>query len=150
MALVLSFSLLTVNDTFAKGNNGVKGKGKPGKHLNKPGHGGHPIFGGGVHDPDNLEKYDRNGNGKLDEREIETMREDRWQKVLDKHDSDGNGRLDEVERNAVIEKIKDDKTGRHRWLMVLMRYDKNGDGELSTREERELREQIQEVRQANQ
>ena len=48
-----------------------------------------------------LEKYDTNGDGKLDEDEREAMRADLKQKALDKFDANGNGVLDEDEKKEM-------------------------------------------------
>lgn len=47
-----------------------------------------------------LKKYDKNGNGKLDQEEIVAMQKDRQDELLKKYDKNGNGKMDEDEREA--------------------------------------------------
>ena len=49
-----------------------------------------------------LKKYDKNGDGKLDDSERATMREEQ----LKKYDKNGDGKLDESERAAMREDMK--------------------------------------------
>ena len=50
-----------------------------------------------------LEKFDTNGDGKLDSQERETARK---VKILKKFDTNGDGKLDERERDAIREARK--------------------------------------------
>ena len=47
-----------------------------------------------------LEKYDKNGDGKLDQSEREAWRKDREAETIKKHDKNGDGKLDQSEREA--------------------------------------------------
>lgn len=53
-----------------------------------------------------LKKYDKNGDGKLDESERQAMREDLKKDRLKKYDKNGDGKLDEQERAAMREDLK--------------------------------------------
>ena len=54
-----------------------------------------------------LEKYDKNGDGKLDMAEREAMRETRRKEFMAKWDKNGDGKLDEQElRNYRVEQQK--------------------------------------------
>jgi hypothetical protein len=76
-----------------------------------------------------IEKFDKNGDGKLDDTEraqmkaaFEAKRAARTQEALAKYDLDKNGQLDKSERAA----MRDDKlTAR------FQKMDKNGDGKLT-------------------
>jgi hypothetical protein len=50
-----------------------------------------------------LEKYDKNGDGKLDAGEREAWRKDREAEVTKKYDKNGDGKLDQSEREAARE-----------------------------------------------
>ena len=50
-----------------------------------------------------LEKYDKNGDGKLDAGEREAWRKDREAEVTKKYDKNGDGKLDPSEREAARE-----------------------------------------------
>ena|SRR6059036_518753 len=47
-----------------------------------------------------LEKYDKNGDGKLDQSEREAIRKDKEAEALKKYDKNGDGKLDKSEREA--------------------------------------------------
>jgi len=49
-----------------------------------------------------LEKYDKNGNGKLDDDELEQLKKDRQAELLKKYDKNGDGKLDKSERDAAV------------------------------------------------
>jgi hypothetical protein len=51
--------------------------------------------------PEQYKKYDKNGNGKLDEDERAAMLKDREAEILKKYDKNGNGKLDDDEREAM-------------------------------------------------
>jgi Ca2+-binding EF-hand superfamily protein len=61
-----------------------------------------------------LEKYDKNGDGKLDTAEREAMREARRKEFIAKYDKNGDGKVDEEEmkpyleeqRKAILERAK--------------------------------------------
>jgi hypothetical protein len=60
-----------------------------------------------------LEKYDKNGDGKLDTAERETMRESRRKEFMAKWDKNGDGKLDEQElRSYRTEQQKLAETGK--------------------------------------
>ena len=47
-----------------------------------------------------MKKYDKNGDGKLDQEELAAMRKDRESDLLKKYDKNGNGKLDDDEREV--------------------------------------------------
>lgn len=47
-----------------------------------------------------IEKYDKNGDGKLDQSEREAWRKDREAETTKKYDKNGDGKLDQSEREA--------------------------------------------------
>jgi len=47
-----------------------------------------------------LKKYDKNGNGKLDQEEIVVMQKDRQDELLKKYDKNSNGKMDDDERES--------------------------------------------------
>ena len=47
-----------------------------------------------------IEKYDKNGDGKLDQSEREAWRKDREAETTKKYDKNGDGKLDQSERDA--------------------------------------------------
>ena len=47
-----------------------------------------------------LKKYDKNGDGKLDETERAAMKKDREAEMLKKFDKNGDGKLDDAEKEA--------------------------------------------------
>lgn len=49
----------------------------------------------------NLEKYDANKDGKLDEAEMKTMRETQQKEMLEKYDTNKDGKIDEAERAKI-------------------------------------------------
>src|SRR5262245_52195488 len=53
-----------------------------------------------------LKKYDKNGDGKLDEEERAAARKDREQEMLKKYDKNGDGKLDDTERQAMRDEIR--------------------------------------------
>src|SRR5438093_2212209 len=53
-----------------------------------------------------LKKYDKNGDGKLDEEERAALRKDREADLLKKYDKNGDGKLDENERQAMREEMR--------------------------------------------
>jgi Ca2+-binding EF-hand superfamily protein len=79
-----------------------------------------------------MQKYDTNGDGKLDDSERAAMRADfaakraeRKQKMLEKYDVNGNGKLDPSERAA----MKHDRK-----VAMFKKLDTNGDGQISFQE----------------
>ncbi len=85
--------------------------------------------------PEFLEKYDLDGDSKLDEEERQAAREDRRQRIRDKReswDSDGDGTLSEEERNAARAELRAKIEARR--CARFEEADRNDDGELSLRE----------------
>lgn len=87
---------------------------------------------------ENIKRFDRNGDGKLDQDERaearSTMKQERSAKaerrqnhLLKRYDKNGDGKLDDAERAAAF----DDASSRPRFIK---RYDKDGDGKLSAEE----------------
>lgn len=87
--------------------------------------------------PKVIEKFDKDGDGKLNKEEREAARaehkarmEERRKKALEKFDADKDGKLSEEERKVMKEA---------RRAKMLERFDKDGDGELSEDERKEMR-----------
>ena len=85
--------------------------------------------------PEILEKFDTNGDGKLDETErkaaMQARREQagqRREKMLEKFDTNGDGKLDESEREAMKKEMEAKRKE------ILDKYDTDGDGKLSPEE----------------
>jgi len=53
--------------------------------------------------PESLQKYDTNGNGKLDKEEVAVLQKERQEEALKKYDKDGNGQLDDAEKKVLSE-----------------------------------------------
>ena len=53
-----------------------------------------------------LKKYDKNGDGKLDEQERTAMSKDRQAEIMKKYDKNGDGKLDDTERAAMRDDLK--------------------------------------------
>jgi Ca2+-binding EF-hand superfamily protein len=75
-----------------------------------------------------LKKYDKDGDGKLNDEEMKPMREEMRLKHFDK---DGDGKLSEEEQKAA-DAFKKQADGRH--AEMLKKFDKDGDGKLSEEE----------------
>jgi hypothetical protein len=60
----------------------------------------------GMSRADMMKKYDKNGDGKLDEQERAAISKDRQAEILKKYDKDKDGKLDDNERNAMREDMK--------------------------------------------
>ncbi len=99
-----------------------------------------------------LKKYDKNGDGRLNEAEREAMRRDRAKQrsggersgrgagnfffppeVVKRYDKDGDGRLNEEEAQAARDGM------RKQWEDVQRKYDANGNGRLEPEEMEALR-----------
>ena len=50
--------------------------------------------------PEQFQKYDKNGNGKLDKEELADIQKDRQAEALKKYDKNGDGTLDDTEKMA--------------------------------------------------
>lgn len=53
--------------------------------------------------PEQFQKYDKNGNGRLDKEETAEIQKDRQAEALKKYDKNGDGTLDDAEKKAMIE-----------------------------------------------
>jgi Ca2+-binding EF-hand superfamily protein len=97
-----------------------------------------------------LKRFDKNGDGKLDETEKTAAKEyNRTQqteggkkagerlrkKAVAKYDKNGDGKLDQAEKEAARAEIVNDPK-------VIKRHDKNGDGKLDEAEQAAARETI--------
>jgi Ca2+-binding EF-hand superfamily protein len=60
---------------------------------------------------DIIKKYDKNGDGKLDEKERAQARKERESEMLKKYDKNKDGKLDEKERNAAREEFRRNRGG---------------------------------------
>jgi Ca2+-binding EF-hand superfamily protein len=116
------------------------------------GRGGAGGFGGGgtargfQPSPEDLKKYDKDGDGKLSGEEVTAMREARQKEMLEKYDADKDGKLNEEE----TKKMRAENPGRgfgggfgggaggafQPTPEVLKKYDKDADGKLSDEERR--------------
>jgi len=94
-----------------------------------------------------LEKFDKDGDGKLDEQErmaarkamgAHRMSPEMRKKMLEKFDKDGDGKLSEEELKAAHEAGRA-RMEAHRKEM-LKRFDKDGDGKLNQEERKTMRE----------
>jgi hypothetical protein len=86
--------------------------------------------------PEIIEKFDKDGDGKLNEEEHAAakaargeMEADRKKEMLAKFDKDGDGTLNEEEKMAAREEMK---------KKMLEKFDKDGDGELSEEERKAM------------
>jgi len=87
--------------------------------------------------PEIIEKFDKDGDGKLNEEEHAAakaargeMEADRKKEMIAKFDKDGDGTLNEEEKTAAREEMK---------KKMLEKFDKDGDGVLSEEERAEMR-----------
>ena len=90
--------------------------------------------------PEIIEKFDKDGDGMLNEEEREAakaargdMEANRRKELLAKFDKDGDGKLSEDEKKAMREAMK---------KKMLEKFDKDGDGELSEEERAEARKHM--------
>lgn len=90
--------------------------------------------------PEIIEKFDKDGDGELNEDERKAAREahgDRmkaWRKgMIEKFDKDGDGKLNEEESKAARAEGK---------ARMLKRFDKDGDGTLNDDEKAEMRKEM--------
>ncbi|MFM2196634.1 MAG: hypothetical protein RLZZ505_66 [Verrucomicrobiota bacterium] len=90
--------------------------------------------------PHVIEKFDKDGDGKLNEAEREDARAARKEmeaarkkEMLEKFDKDGDGKLSDDEKKAAHEAMK---------KKMLEKFDKDGDGELSEEERAEARKHM--------
>jgi EF hand len=68
-----------------------------------------PPAAGGAKLPDALKKYDKNGDGKLDEEERKTFQKERQAEIMKKYDTNSDGKLDEKERQVMMEDRKKER-----------------------------------------
>ena len=59
--------------------------------------------------PEAYKKYDKNGDGKLDEEERKTLQKERQDEMIKKYDKNSDGKLDETERQAMVEDRKKER-----------------------------------------
>ena len=92
--------------------------------------------------PEILKKFDKDGDGKLNDEEREAAKAAREEmmkahraEMLKKYDKDGDGKLSEEEETTMRQ---------DRRKMILERFDKNKDGELNDEEKAEMRKAMME------
>ena len=94
-----------------------------------------------------LEKFDKDGDGKLDEKErmaarkamgAHRMSPEMRKKMLEKFDKDGDGKLNEEEIKAAHKAARARMEAHHK--KMLKRFDKDGDGKLSKEERKTMKE----------
>jgi Ca2+-binding EF-hand superfamily protein len=76
-----------------------------------------------------IEKFDTDGDGKLNEEERAAAKDAHKKEILEKFDTDGDGELNAEEKKAAHEARK---------KRLLERFDKDGDGELNDEERAEI------------
>ncbi len=79
-----------------------------------------------------IQKFDKDGDGKLNEEERTAMREEMRKNREKAFDKNGDGKLDETERAAMQEARKAREKA----------FDKDGDGKLSPEERKAMREEL--------
>ncbi len=106
-----------------------------------------------------LKKYDKNGDGKLDDDELAdaraemrkegsgtAVRAERQKKLLKEFDKNGDGKLDDAERAQAEKKIQQFREdAEKRRAEILKRFDKNGDGVLDDAERAEAEKAHEEM-----
>ena len=97
--------------------------------------------------PEMMQKFDKDGDGKLNEEERaaakEAMkgREEAYRKeMLEKFDKDGDGKLSEEEHEAAKKERMEKHEARKKELLA--KYDKDGDGELSEDEKKAIQKDL--------
>ncbi len=95
--------------------------------------------------PEVIAKFDKDGDGKLNDEEREAakagreeMMEARKKEMLEKFDKDGDGELNEEELAAAKASQGGKKVGKKR-AEVIAKYDKDGDGKLNGEEQAAVR-----------
>ncbi len=102
------------------------------------------------------DRYDKDGDGKLSESELEQLKKDRdarqdksgerptREEIIERFDKDGDGELNEEERAAARKAMGQHKGGpdgeRPSREEILEKFDTDGDGELSEEERKAMRE----------
>ena len=79
-----------------------------------------------------IQKFDKDGDGKLNEEERAAMREEMRKNREKAFDKNGDGKLDDTERAAMQEARKAREKA----------FDKDGDGKLSIEERKAMREEL--------
>ena len=59
--------------------------------------------------PEALKKYDKNGDGKLDEEERKAFQKERQAEIMKMYDTNNDGKLDEKERQVLMEDRKKER-----------------------------------------
>lgn len=90
-------TVLTI--ALALGLGGLLGQAADGEAKPKPA----PVL------PDSVKKYDKNGDGKLDQEERAALQKERQAEIIKKYDKDGDGKLDEAERKAMQEERRKER-----------------------------------------
>ncbi len=98
-AMTLALSLGAMAATAADGDDKPKPSVPPGA----------PPAGAPRAIPEAFKKYDKNGDGRLDEAERKALNEDRRAELMKKYDKNGDGKLDETERQAMMEERKKER-----------------------------------------
>lgn len=80
--------------------------------------------------PEVIAKFDKDGDGKLNDDEKAEAKAARKKEMLEKFDADKNGKLNNDEKAAMREEMK---------KKILEKFDKDGDGELNKEERAEMR-----------
>lgn len=94
--------------------------------------------------PEMIEKFDKDGDGKLSEDERaaakEAMRERHEKWMIERFDKDGDGKLSQEEREA----MEAERKAKHEELKqeMLKKYDQDGDGKLSEAEKEQMRKEM--------
>ncbi|MCU0796274.1 MAG: EF-hand domain-containing protein [Akkermansiaceae bacterium] len=119
--IITALALLAGSSICASAQDGDRPKGPP--------HGGRQL------PPEVIEKFDADGDGKLNQEErkaaMQALRErmeKRREEMLAKYDKDGDGKLNEEERAT----MQADMKAKHEEL--LKKYDADGDGKLNQEE----------------
>lgn len=89
--------------------------------------------------PELIKKYDKDGDGKLNEEEIKAWREAREKEMLEKYDADKDGKLSDDERK----KMEAENPRRGNWqpdAETLKKYDADKDGKLNDDERKAMRD----------
>ena len=99
-----------------------------------------------------LKKYDKNGDGKIDDAEEEGIRADRKKEgeakkaaaraeLLKKYDKNGDGRIDDAEEEVIRAERKKAEAGKKAAALadLIKKYDKNGNGKIDDAEEEAIR-----------
>jgi Ca2+-binding EF-hand superfamily protein len=80
--------------------------------------------------PEVIAKFDKDGDGKLNDDEKAEAKAARKKEMLEKFDADKDGKLNDDEKAAMREEVK---------KKMLEKFDKDGDGKLNEEERAELR-----------